>query len=449
MGCNLGIDVGTSKVAAVLWDTDRGESVGVHSVEHEAAVSGLPEGWAEQDVGALLDAVAEAVARLSAEQRAQVQAVGLTGQMHGILLLGAGCRPLSRLITWQDQRCLGDGFLAGLRRRTGAAALHAGYGCATLAWLAAHDAVPPETVSVAAIHDFVAARICGLRQPVTDPTDAASLGLFDVLESRWREDWLDRAGVSASLLPRVQPCGSPAGRLAEDAARDLGLPVGVPVMTPIGDNQASVWASVHGRAAERVLALTLGTGGQLSAVMPADFRPESASGPTFEYRPFPGPRFAAVAATLSGGAAMAWLADVVRDWCTALGVDAPPRDDLFARLSDLGLRATGGGLEVRPHFAGERHAPESRGRIAGIGLTGFSLGNVARALARGVVANLRAMLPPECLAGRTTVVGSGNAVRRLPLLRGCIEEVMGLPLELRPDCEEAALGAAMLAEALQ
>jgi sedoheptulokinase len=120
---------------------------------------------------------------------------------------------------------------------------------------------------------------------------------------------------------------------------------------------------------------------------------------------------------------------------------------MFAKLNALGLAAEED-LVVQPHFLGERHAPHLRGSIEGLDLKNFRLGNVARGLAQGILVNLRQMLPAWALAGRERIVGSGNALRRNPLLQRMAAETFGLPLALTEGREEAALGAAILAAAM-
>ncbi|MCX7046029.1 MAG: FGGY-family carbohydrate kinase [Candidatus Sumerlaeota bacterium] len=154
-----------------------------------------------------------------------------------------------------------------------------------------------------------------------------------------------------------------------------------------------------------------------------------------------------MAASLCGGAAWAWLADTVTLWLKELGAEPVARGRVFERLSELGM-ATKDELLVRPHFLSERHDPLLRGAIERIEANPLSLGPLARGLARGIIANLRDMLPAEVLAGRARVVASGNALRRSPLLRQMTEEVFGLPLQISDAVEEAATGAALLASAL-
>ncbi len=435
----LGIDVGTTKIAAVVAD-GKGRVEAVVSRAHEAALP-TPQGRAEQDAVMLLDTTWAVVRELPEVLRQRVRGIGVTGQMHGVVLLDAGNTPLTPVITWQDGRCLEDEtFLDALYETTGYR-LHTGYGLATLAWMQRHRQHPAEAVAASTIQDLVVARLCDLPRPVTDPSDAASWGFFDLQTSAWDAAAVERSGLRLSILPVVHPFGRVAGSLDYERAARLGLPEGLPVHVAIGDLQASLLATV--RDPEHDIALTLGTGGQATVVTagPID---AAAFRPTCSYWPYPGHRTAIVAASLSGGAAWAWLVDSVVSWLDDLNVEGPSRDALFERINALGLDASNE-LVVHSHFLGERHDPSLRGSIDGLTRSNFSLGNVARGLARSIVLNLRAMLPPEALEHRKRVVGSGNALRRTPLLQQMAEEVFGLPLTLVDGREEAATGAALLA----
>ena len=139
----LGIDVGTTKVAAVVLD-GQGELMASASGEHCADVSSEP-GHAEQEVRALMDATRQVLLALNEDVRAQIGALGVTYQMHGVVVLDKDNAPLTPLITWQDKRC-GPDFLEAMQGRT-ARKLRSGYGCATLAWLTANEKLPNETAS--------------------------------------------------------------------------------------------------------------------------------------------------------------------------------------------------------------------------------------------------------------------------------------------------------------
>jgi len=425
----LGLDIGTSKIAAVIIDENRVLSC--------RSASSLPA--SEQDVSVLKETAWRCVAELPADFRSQVLAVGLTGQMHGMLLTDVSGQAVSPLVTWQDGRC-DEVFLRELFNKTGYR-LSSGFGCATLAWLREHDALPPNAAGACTIHDYLTAHLCALPHPIIDPTDAASWGLFDLRALEWDFDAVERAGIDRRLLPEVRPGGSLAGCVVPEMAARLGIPADISVAVAIGDHQASLLATL--REPERELALTLGTGGQLSAVVP--FPGEA--GETYEYRPYPGGQYLLTAASLCGGAAWTWLTEAARVWLRDLDLPGPADDTLYARLNELGLAAETE-LSVSPHFLGERHAPALRGSIDGIDLRNFTLGPLARGLARGIMTNLRDMLPAEACSGRERLLAGGNALRRNPLLRRMAEEVFGLPLVITKGQEEAAAGAAYNAMAL-
>lgn len=438
----LGIDIGTTKAAAVIINTDR-QLLGSARIQHDANIPGHP-GFAEQDISVLFDAVRTVVCQLPEKLRTSVKAVGVTGQMHGIALTDENTTPITPLINWQDGRCDKD-FLKKLNAATGYQ-LKTGFGCATLAWLNQNVKLPSNTTGCATIHDLLVAKLCELKKPVTDPTDAASWGLFDLHRLQWDTDAVKSAGISCNILPKVLPCSWLAGKTTKTQAEYFGIPSAIPVAVAIGDDQASLLATIT--EPEKQLALTLGTGGQVSAILPpaarsAEFPPDA----SYEYRPYPGKRFTIVAASLCGGSAWAWLVDNIQNWFAELNQPCPPKEQIYNRLNELGLK-TKTKLTIKPNFIGERYAPELRGSIAGIDMENFDLSNIATALAKGIVENLKQMLPQQALFGRAEIVGSGNALGRNQLLQSMVEEVFNLPLKVHPGREETAVGAAINAASL-
>lgn len=420
----LGIDIGTSKVAIALVGAD-GTQAAVASAAHHAAQP-APAGRHEQDAGRILDCAESLVARLPAEQRAAVAAIGFTGQMHGVVLHDAAGAPLSPQVTWQDRRAHEDpAFLAGLPP-----GLLPGFGLTTLAWWAAHGGLPAGA-RAATIHGLLAARWGGLDRAVIDPTDLQAWGGAAAAP-----------GVDPDVLPRAVGHGVQIAGLAADAARRLGLRAGIALAAPLGDNQASIRATLGDP--DRELAFTIGTGCQLSAVVR---RGSCAPLPGCDVRPFDDARDALVAAPMAGGAAWLWLADTAAAWARGLGCEPPPREAVLARLDELGLAAADR-LSFASHLAGERHDPALRAALSGLALDSGGLGEVARAVARGIAASARDLLPAAARAGRVRVIASGNALRRSRLLRAMAEAELGLPLVLVERGEEAATGAALVAQRL-
>ncbi len=441
--CILGIDVGTTKTAACIVEGG-GETAASASAAHKADID-CPGGRAEQDAERLLESVFEVVVQLPAEVRRQVKAVGLTGQMHSVVLVDSGNEPVTGVITWQDGRCLEEDFLKALNKKTGRG-LYSGFGCATLAWLAARGNLPSDAAAASSIGGLAAARLTDCGRPPIDYSLAQSFGLFDYETMSWDARAVKAAGIPAGLLVKPVACGVEAGRISEAMARKLGLSARIPVAAPLGDNQASLLATL--KEPEKELAITIGTGAQASAVLPEGKRPEVLGvGAAYEYRPYPGGRFFIAASPLAGGSAWAWLADAVEKWLSSFGAKVPAREEIYRRLNELGL-AGNETFDFSPHFVGERHNPDLRGCIKGLDLNNFGPGCAARSLAKGIAESLREMLPASCLEGRARIVGSGNCLRKNPLIREMVEEVFGLRVELSGSIEEAAVGAAVSARHL-
>lgn len=444
MSLVLGIDVGTFKIAAVLLSREDRKLRGVATEEMWADLPPRQEGFFEQDSSKMLSAVHKAIAKLDPKLRAQVTAIGFTGQMHGVVLWNSKSDEVSDLINWQDQRCNYDGFLTRLQEKCDDYQIRSGYGFPTLVWLMENM---PEYLSrfdrATTMHDYVACQACGITTGITDPTNAHSWGFYDIVDGKWEQEKIEKAGVPENFVPKVVPCGSVISGLSDQYADLWNLPAGIPVLAPIGDNQASLYSTFI--AADDEIALTIGTAAQLSVTL-SDI---TALVPTMhkgmEIRPYVNNQYVAVAAPLCGGQAFTWLVDTIKNWTNTLGIPCPERDELFKRLDLLGLEHMETPLEVCTSFLGERHNLNIRGSINGIDLRNFNLGNLFSGITKGTVQNLKDMLPEEVFIGKSRVVGSGNGLRKLRLAQAWVEEIFHMPLMLKQATEEAAQGAALLA----
>lgn len=451
----IGLDVGTTSVSGVALDTESARLVSVVSLPHGAAREAAGVGRAELDLGALWVAAQKVLGAVAAEVRgrADVGALAVTGQMHGLALVGPEGAPAAPAITWQDQRVTerdekGQAYLERFVADAGGTEAFArmgalpatGYLGPSLYWLRRHDRLPAGEVTACLIPDAIVARLTG-EGPVTDPTDAASTGLFDVVSGAWDRELLRRLELPEGLLAPVRASGEVAGRLDDAVAREVGLPPGLPVAVAIGDNQASFIGSV--RDARRALLVNIGTGAQVSALAET-----FGTRPGIEARPFPGGRYLLVGAGLSGGASYALLRAFY--WRVGAALFGASGDDgLYERMNELAARVPPGcdGLRCLPLFSGTRVDPTARGSLTGISVDNLTPGHLARALLEGVADQLHglydAMRP---LTGhRTDLVGAGNAIERNPLLARILASRFELPLHLPAFEEPAAVGAALVA----
>lgn len=455
---SLGLDIGTSKVALALTEVGTQRTVLTQSIEYPKGSSTANKIRGEQNAENLLSATVKLVRSALSDRSEVISAICVAGQMHGVVIFDESGVPLFPLVNWQDERCNTDPtFLPRLCAKTGHS-MCSGFGCSTLAWLSEHGSLNASN-SCGTIMDLLVARLCGATNaPVMDETNASSFGLYSHTSHNWDEAAVRAAGIPLAILPRVVPPGSVAGHLTPEAATALfgrSDAAGIPVYAATGDFQAALLATVYDP--KRDIAINIGTGGQLATVVDAEACPPGtplrAPGRSYEYRPFFGGKLAVTAASLSGGSAWKWLADLLHSWLSALGLGKSSEaglDTLYSAMDTLGMEALNSSdgtselLHVRPTFSGERHDPKLRGEISGITADNVSLGQLCVALAKGIVENLVEMMPPEVLCGKERIVASGNAIRRSKLLQAVVQRTFGLPLEICEHAEEAAVGASLI-----
>ncbi|MCB1020176.1 MAG: hypothetical protein KDC27_09610 [Acidobacteria bacterium] len=441
----LALDLGTTSLGAVA--IDRSGALRAHVQRpNRAHLEGLPTGRAEQNPARLYDDALEALRALAQGLDGEPAALGLTGQMHGVVLAGPANEPLTPLISWQDRRAGVAGLEAFLARCAASDLERAGcrpalgYGGVTLHALATAGAAPQGDWLAATIADWVGAKLAGA-PPRMDPSQAASLGLFDVAANDWNPHLLSAAGVCRENLPAIAPSGAVLGGLCDEAARETGLPTGLPVIAYIGDNKAAVLGSLP--AGEEAYQINIGTGGQVNWPVEAFRRVEA-----MDTRPLPVGRLMLTGAGVSGGDAYAWVERTLASWLGAFGASRSP-EAIYARLAELAsaLPADNDGLVARPVFRGSRRRPSERGSFQGVTFDNFTPGHVARAVLEGIAAGLYEFVESAGNAAPRAqrIIATGNALRRNPLLVAALERRFGLPVWTPDHREEAAYGAALLA----
>eukprot|EP00826_Nyctotherus_ovalis_P013226 TRINITY_DN13543_c0_g7_i4.p1 TRINITY_DN13543_c0_g7~~TRINITY_DN13543_c0_g7_i4.p1 ORF type:complete len:448 (-),score=78.54 TRINITY_DN13543_c0_g7_i4:42-1385(-) len=431
----LGIDIGTSKVAIVLCSSPS-NIIEVRSQPHNATAKATSTRL-EQDPHDMLNVCYSLIKSLPAELRERTGGIGITGQMHGIVLVDSKFCPVTNLINWQDRRCSEiPGLLHSISEKT-KYKLSDGFGFATLLWFLHTRTLPAGACYGTTVQDLLALKLTGNKELLIDTSMAASWGFFNTKVQEWDYEAIKLAGIDLNMLPKVMPCGGVAGELSLEAAKEFGIASGALVMLPVGDNQASLMATIKHVKSE--IALTLGTSSQVSLISDC---PIEMQGVTFENRPYAFKKTAVVAAAMCGGNAWEWLAKFITKVVSSVGLEEPPIEKIYELMNDEGLKAKDE-LIIKPNFHGERYNEELKGIIEGITLENMNVGTLSRGLARGLVRNLKDMLPKEMWKNRTIVVSSGNALRRIPLLRKMVEEEFGLPLEILDSKEETATGAAI------
>ena len=425
----MGIDIGTTTVSVVMADTETGKLLARETVEHNSFLQSCKPEQRLQDPERIYEIVGELLAKLQKENGSP-DGIGFTGQMHGMLYVDASGKAVSPLYTWQD----GSGEIplengktcAELLQGVGAAA--SGYGVVTHFYLQKKDQIPKDAVRMTTISDYVAMRLCGNTVPVIGLDMAASWGCFDLRKQEFLYEALEKAGVDISYLPEVRKGHFLVGETRE----------GVPVMGSIGDNQASLFGSV--RNLKDTVLLNVGTGSQISFVTEKFIE---CSG-SVELRPCTESSYILVGASLCGGRAYAMLEQFYRE-------AAETEERLYSRMQEQAEKfiekyGKEAAWKVDTAFSGTRSDPSHRGMITGIGVENFHPGALTVGVICGILNELHEQYEQMCqLTGKkaTCLAGSGNGIRRNPLMRKLAEEMFGMPMEVPAYEEEAAYGAAL------
>ena len=441
----LGIDVGTGGTRAVLLD-EAGKVVASATSEH-APISAPQIGWAEQDPRDWWRAACSAInecLQISGFRPEEIVGVGLTGQMHGMVLLDAAGEVLRPAIIWCDQRTEAQGRAItekiGARRLIELTANPAltNFTLTKIWWVQQHE---PEIWSrvrtVLLPKDYARFRMTGAR--ACDVADASGTLLFDVAHRRWSAPMMELSRVRPEILPEIFESPEISGRISEEGARATGLRVGTPVVAGAGDQAAGAvgMGIVHPGA----VSATIGTSGVVFAATAAPTMDPQGRIHTFCHA-VPR-RWHVMGVTQAAGFSLRWFRD---EFCVGADGSRASYDQLTAEAAKTNAGADG--LLWLPYLMGERTPhldPDARGAL--VGLTAqHTRGHVVRAILEGVAFSLRdtftifreLKLPIESIR-----LGGGGA--RGPLWRQIQADVYGMPVEILEAEEGGAFGAGLLA----
>ena len=455
MAVVLSIDIGTTSVGLVAFDSDVRKPIFTSVVANSSTVTDTAPGLHEQDAVETLKIVRLLLKRsLNAVQGAHgdarsIRGIAITGQMHGIVLVGPDNRPMSNLYTWRDRRSTHSPVIREVHGNDAVASrcgcrLQPGYGLATLHQLWIDDRyfraeLRAGTVRVCGITDLVAAMLCG--RLVTDTSMAASWGGLDIHTHRWDEEVLDALQIPEKVLPSVLPPSQPYGSISPDFAGSQALGVGTAVCSGIGDHQASVLSCRPIRAGTCIL--NIGTGSQISIVQRGLELAQE-----LETRPLVHDYSVLTGTGLCGGWSYEYLARFFQSVIKAFAGTQIALADIYETMNAMGgtQALDANGLTVDPRFLGSRTDHPANGTIYGIDASNLQPSILIRATANGIVDELFGYYSRAgAYAGHLFI--TGNAARQVPMLHEAVRHRWGKhPVAIQCD-QEAALGAAYLAAA--
>jgi len=435
----LGIDIGTSACKCQLLGADGKVYAESSAVYHP--VSARP-GWSEQDPEDWFRAVIRALASLTGPEKTLLRktaAVGVTGQMRGIVLLGADGLPVRNAVLWNDSRCAAEA--EELERDHGALLraithnpLNTMCSLPKLRWLMNNEPASWErTVRLAYPKDYIAYRLTG--ETGTDHSDASGSSFYDIRERTWSGKIMGLFGIDGGKLPPLRQSTDIAGFVNAAASGETGIPAGIPVAA--GGSDAVTELLAAGIASSTRCKVRMGTSGALSTVVD---RIDGKPGRYYLWSSVEPGRWMVDINTRSCAASVQWLREVF--YGDESGKNVYDRID-----AEAGTIAPGaGGLVFHPYLMGEDAPfwdPALTGSFWGVrSLHGRA--HFARAVYEGTAFALRharEALGPIAGGFREFVFVGGGA--QSPVWRSVVADVLGIDAVV-VEGTGSAMGAAML-----
>jgi xylulokinase len=443
----LGVDIGTSGAKALAID-EAGKIV-VRAAREYSLHTPRPL-WAEQNPHDWWDAACQCIRQITQEIPAEeIAGIGLSGQMHGLVMLDENGEVLRPAILWCDQRTqaqcdfITEKVGADLLVEETCNPVLTGFTAPKIIWVRDSE---PEIFARARMHllpkDYLRFKLTG--EFATEVSDASGTSLLNVPQRRWSTPVLDALEIPLSHLPRVYESQEVSGKISAAGAEATGLKEGTPVVGGGGDQAAG--AVGNGIVQSGVISVTTGTSGVVFAQADSPTVDPALRVHTFCHA-VPG-KWHVMGVMLSAGGSLRWHRDTMcaseTQVAQIMGVDVY---EIIAREAAT-APAGSEGLLFLPYLTGERTPhPDPQARGAFIGLTvRHNKAHLARAVMEGVAFGLKDSL--EILKSMNVSIGNVRASgggARSELWRHIQTDVFGLSLSTMAADEGPALGAALLA----
>ncbi|MFL5732923.1 MAG: xylulokinase [Chloroflexia bacterium] len=436
----LGIDISTTGAKALLIDP-AGRVVAAATTP--LTLSTPRPLWSEQDPRQWWQGAANSIRQALGQAGVtgeQVAAIGLTGQMHGLVLLDERGEVLRPAILWNDQRTAEQ--CDEIRRRLGKSRLIeitgndalTGFTAPKILWVAEHEPeVYARTRHVLLPKDYIRYRLTG--GYATDRADGSGTILFDLRARDWSREVVEALDIPGEWLPPSYEGPQVTGQVSAEAAEATGLRAGTPVVAGGGDQAAG--AVGMGVTEPGTVAVTLGTSGVVFAPTAQPLiEPEGRLHAFCHALP---ERWHLMGVMLSAAGSLQWYRD-----------NLAPGQDFDSLVAEAETAPAGsGGLLFLPYLTGERTPyPDPVARGAWVGLTiRHERRHMTRALLEGVAFGLKdsfLLLEESGLEAAQQVRVAGGGARS-PLWRQILADVLGVELVTLSTTEGAAFGAALLA----
>ena len=444
----LGVDLGTSGTKTVLFDK---QGRAIASASREYPLDQPRNGWAEQDPECWWQAARETIRQVIGESGvapAQIRGLGISGQMHGLVLLDENGQVLRKAILWCDgrtqQECDEITRIVGRERliRITANPALTGFTAGKVLWVRRHEPeIWKQVRHILLPKDYVRFRLTG--EYGSEMSDASGTNLLDVPRRCWSGAMLDALDLDATLLPPLMESSDAAGTVTSRAAEETGLQPGTVVAAGAGDNAAAAVGTGVVTAGKAFA--TIGTSGVVFAH--ADQVQIDPQGRVHTFCAAVPGAYTVMSCTLAAGLSLKWFRD---QFCQAeCQTAAQMGEDPYTLMSQEAAQSPIGAnrLVYLPYLMGERSPLlDADARGAFIGLSGIhARRDLLRAVMEGVTYSMRQNL--DVLRGMGIAPAEMRACgggARSPFWRQMMADVFALPVRTVKNTEGPALGAAIL-----
>lgn len=432
-GLLLGVDLGTTSLKGLVTATDGGlryeSSLEIAPLEKSPMeLEQDPDSWWDAFVG-VCRALAEKV------DLGAVEAVGLSGQTHGVVLVDAQGRPVRPCLTWADKRARAEseylqGVIGDRVRSIASNELDPTFSLPKLAWLAGHEPMSlSATERLVLPKDYLRGKMTG--QWATDVSDAASTLLFDLHRQEWDHDLAREIGIPTHIFPDVHQSTDVVGSIDSTTASATGLRQGTPVVA--GGSDVACAALGAGLSDDGTVYLNVGTAAQILA-----FSPSPSGGGFYVFQHVVPDSFIRMTSVFAAGLSRSWVRDLLSSTeQTDRGADA-----LEDEAQEVAPGA--GGVRFLPYLLGRglpRPDPSASGAL--FGLTPASgPAEVYRAVLEGVAFVVR--IGVESLGPEPSRFMFGGGARRSRLWTEIIAAVLESDLDVL-DYDASPVGCLTLA----
>ncbi len=444
----LGVDLGTSGTKTVLFDK---QGRAIASASREYPLDQPRNGWAEQDPECWWQAARETIRQVIGESGvapAQIRGLGISGQMHGLVMLDENGQVLRKAILWCDgrtqQECDEITRIVGRERliRITANPALTGFTAGKVLWVRRHEPeIWKQVRHILLPKDYVRFRLTG--EYGSEMSDASGTNLLDVPRRCWSGAMLDALDLDATLLPPLMESSDAAGTVTSRAAEETGLQPGTVVAAGAGDNAAAAVGTGVVTAGKAFA--TIGTSGVVFAH--ADQVQIDPKGRVHTFCAAVPGAYTVMSCTLAAGLSLKWFRD---QFCQAeCQTAAQMGEDPYTLMSQEAAQSPIGAnrLVYLPYLMGERSPLlDADARGAFIGLSGIhARRDLLRAVMEGVTYSMRQNL--EVLRGMGIAPAEMRACgggARSSFWRQMMADVFALPVQTVKNTEGPALGAAIL-----